>query len=109
MLFNCVGVASPLRGLDAKGDLVGSRVSGQLPAVAQVRVEKGFRGYIGVILGLYRYYIGFYRDNGKENGNYYIIIAWACEFVQLCNACLCLVWKGAMGHRGNSSGSAALA
>ena len=26
---------------------------------------KGYRGYIGVILGLY-------RDNGKENGNYYL-------------------------------------
>ena len=26
-----------------------------------------FRGYIGVI----GYILGFYRDNGKENGNYY--------------------------------------
>ena len=43
-----------------RGDLVGSRVSGQLPAVAQVRVEKGFRGYIGVILGLYRDFIGVF-------------------------------------------------
>ena len=27
---------------------------------------------IGSIQGLYRVYIGLYRDNGKENGNYYV-------------------------------------
>ena len=31
-------------------------------------------GYIGIILGLYWGYIGvIYRDNGKENGNYYML------------------------------------
>ena len=45
-------------------------------------LKRVYRSYIGIIeciLGSYRdnakengnYYKGFYRDNGKENGNYY--------------------------------------
>ena len=29
-------------------------------------------GYMGIM----RYILGLYRDNGKENGNYYIIIGY---------------------------------
>ena len=35
----------------------------------ELRVSGLHRDYIGVILGLYRGL--YYRDNGKENGNYY--------------------------------------
>ena len=34
--------------------------------------EQKFRGYIGTLydsIGLYRVYVGLYRDDGKENGN----------------------------------------
>ena len=41
-------------------------------------LQRNYRGYIGVIYGFYRDYIGLiryilglHRDNGKENGNYY--------------------------------------
>ena len=52
-------------------------------------MENQMEGYIGIILGLYRDngkengnyynglyrgYMGVYRDNGKENGNYYSIL-----------------------------------
>ena len=30
---------------------------------------RNYRGYIWVILG---FILGFYRDNGKENGSYYL-------------------------------------
>ena len=30
-------------------------------------------GYIGYILGIYRVILGSNWDNGKENGNYYIL------------------------------------
>ena len=29
-------------------------------------------GIIGIIVGLYDITVGMYRDNGKENGNYYL-------------------------------------
>ena len=34
--------------------------------------DKKFRA--GVVLGLY--ILGLYREKGKENGNYYIMILW---------------------------------
>ena len=38
-------------------------------AKSQWPTNRGRRGYIGVLLGLY-------RDNGKENGNYYNWLSW---------------------------------
>ena len=49
-----------------------------------VRTQPHIKAHLGEVqqipkklvlgLGLYRSYIGIYRDNGKEHGNYYIII-----------------------------------
>ena len=35
------------------------------------KMETTIMGYIGII----GYILGFYRDNGKQNGNYYNILA----------------------------------
>ena len=32
----------------------------------------GFPKIRGTLKGFYRGYMGFYRDNGKENGSYYL-------------------------------------
>ena len=36
--------------------------------IMEKKMEATTMGYIGIIL---RYILGLYRDNGKENGNYY--------------------------------------
>ena len=64
-----------------------SRWTAEGPLVSYMGYILGlYRGYIGImekkmettIMGLYRDYIGYilglYWDNGKENGNYYIVV-----------------------------------
>ena len=37
--------------------------------IMEKKMETTIMGYIGIIMG---YILGLYRDNGKENGNYYV-------------------------------------
>ena len=48
--------------------------------------SKGVLGVIGYILGLH-------RDNGKENGKYYIITVYYSLFALFCKSSCILIWS----------------